>query len=483
MIPLLLSLFQAHAAPAEIGGYFRVMTRPDLQGGAGRLGYWNLYGRLLNEGPYATLDFRFRLLERGPDATPWTSLHARIEGASIGNSDPQNGSLSQLRLSQTFVLAGNVLIPDVVWQIGTLDTYFGDLGLYDMRPAQIFFETVGLSARYQKPNYELLVGFGDSGYAIRRDNYNTIPTFGATARARPINGLEIGVGGQYRIEKGVKGNQAAPYFTPGITYEDYIRKEVVQNYLLENPIEEIDFPNPELRDAQSSKLIGYLGFGGFGPIIWNNFYVSYEQHHPLGPTSETFQGETYDIYVTDFSDERSTLTIGNELQLKVIPNRLDLAWAVLYGDSEDKDNDIIVSEADRTYMSTVLRAQYYMTPQLHLLMEGSAAQEFSKNGNMFREHYDSIFANSDGVSNSRGLEYGDTDTRYTFQGKGGLVINPMGRGIFNRPSLRLIYGIQYSNQNNAFGNRFVESIDQYNDFGNVEQHIHQLIALETEAWF
>ena len=33
MIALLLSLV-AGAAPAEIGGYFRVMTRPDLQGGA-----------------------------------------------------------------------------------------------------------------------------------------------------------------------------------------------------------------------------------------------------------------------------------------------------------------------------------------------------------------------------------------------------------------------------------------------------------------
>ena len=63
------------------------------------------------------------------------------------------------------------------------------------------------------------------------------------------------------------------------------------------------------------------------------------------------------------------------------------------------------------------------------------------------------------------------------------MINPMGTGIFNRPSLRLLYGIQYSSQNNAFGNQFVETLDQYNEFGNVEQHIHQLIALETEAWF
>ena len=39
---LLLLLSTASAAPTEIGGYFRVMTRPDLQGGSGSLGYWNL---------------------------------------------------------------------------------------------------------------------------------------------------------------------------------------------------------------------------------------------------------------------------------------------------------------------------------------------------------------------------------------------------------------------------------------------------------
>jgi len=26
------------------GGYFRIMTRPDFQGGASTLGFWNLYG-------------------------------------------------------------------------------------------------------------------------------------------------------------------------------------------------------------------------------------------------------------------------------------------------------------------------------------------------------------------------------------------------------------------------------------------------------
>ena len=48
----------AEAAPVQVGGYMRVMTRPDVQGGNGTLGYWNLYGRLLNERGYTMLDTR-----------------------------------------------------------------------------------------------------------------------------------------------------------------------------------------------------------------------------------------------------------------------------------------------------------------------------------------------------------------------------------------------------------------------------------------
>ena len=41
---------------------------------------------------------------------------------------------------------------------------------------------------------------------------------------------------------------------------------------------------------------------------------------------------------------------------------------------------------------------------------------------------------------------------------------------------------QYSSQNNALGT-FVENIDPFNQFGNVEQHWHHIISLETETWF
>jgi hypothetical protein len=125
----------------------------------------------------------------------------------------------------------------------------------------------------------------------------------------------------------------------------------------------------------------------------------------------------------------------------------------------------------------------YLTPTVHWLAETSIAEEVSTNGNAYREHADSIFENTETVADARGLEFGDTDTRTTWQGKTGLVLNPLGPGIYTRPSLRLLYGVQYSNQNNAFGNRFVETLDQYNEFGNVERHWHHVVALETEAWF
>jgi hypothetical protein len=130
-----------------------------------------------------------------------------------------------------------------------------------------------------------------------------------------------------------------------------------------------------------------------------------------------------------------------------------------------------------------LRSQWYIRPEVHFLIESSIAQELSINGRAYREHADSIFYNTNGTADSRGFEYGDSDTRITWQGKTGLVLNPNGTGIFNRPSLRVLYGSQYSNQNNAFGNSFVESLDQYNDFGNREQHWHHLVAVETESWF
>ncbi|MBM76093.1 MAG: hypothetical protein CMK59_11885 [Proteobacteria bacterium] len=474
----------AEAGRNHVGGYFRVQARPDLQGGSSQLGYWNLYGRLLNEGSYATLDFRHEILERNDLGEPWTAILMRVEGGSIGNADSANGVLSALRLSQVFVQAGNLGNNNITWQVGTLENYFGDLGLYDFRPSTLFFETVGVSARYQTDDIELLLAAGDSGYRMRQDAYNTVLTGGGSFRWRVIPQFEFGFGGQYRYEPGVEGNINAPYATPNIDYDDYLRGEVVQNYMLENPLNQyIQLPNPILRNASSYKAIGYIGFGNFGPVIWNNFYASYELFHPDTYKTETFNGQTHKLFLSDLTDERYSLFLGNEIQLRIIPKVWDIAWGAVYGDQKDLDNQISPSDYDRTYASTVLRSQWYLTERYHLLVESSVAKEVSRNGNAYREHADSIFKNTGGSSDPRGFEYGDSNTRTTFQGKGGIVINPMGRGIYTRPSLRFLYGAQYSNQNNAFGNAFVESLNQFNQFGNVEQHWHHILSLEMEAWF
>ena len=471
-------------AGARVGGYARVMARPDLQGGSGRLGYWNLYGRLLNEGPYANLDFDYDILEPKVDAlTPWTTVHMRVEGGSIGGTDAGNGRLDNFRLSQLHILAGNVLLDNVTWQVGTLESTMGDLGLYDMRPAQIFHETVGMSARYQKGKSDLTLGIGDSGYTVRGDRYNPILTAGGSLRVGLGDHVQLGFGGQWMVEPGVEGNVHAPYDTPNLMYEDWIREEVIQSFRANHPIQADRFPDPSPTAADSGHAFGYLGFGDLGPIRWNSTYARWQKFHPDGPSSETWNGETEDIHVTALTDERSMLMIGNEMNVEIVPGKLDMAWGVLYGNHQDGDNDILPSDHDREYASTVLRLQAALNQTLGILTESSLAHEWSRNGNLYREHSDSIFANTNGVADTRGLERGDSDTRITWQGKAGFILNPLGPGITSRPSLRLLYGAQHSNENNAFSNQFVTTLDQYNEFGNVEQHWHHILALEAEAWF
>lgn len=468
------------------GGYFRVMTRPDLEGGNGRLGYWNLYGRLLNEGPYGALEMRLEVLRNQPGQNePWAAVQARVEGGSVGNMDVGNGSLQNFRLSQLYVRAGNILLDRVTWQVGTQESYFGELGLYDMRPAQLFEQMVGVSARYERERFDLLLGAGDSGYAIRGRNYDTIGTAGGSLRVRILPGhLEAGVGGQFALEPGVPGNRFAPYNTPGIRYEDFLRREVVRTFLTERPGEEVLFPNPEPTDATSWRAIGYLGFGGFGPVTWNNLFIGYQKRHPDNFYTETEGGRQFTLYITALTDERYELVAGDEVQLRIIPGRLDAVWAAVYGRDLNLDNTLKAGEDNREYYSTVLRLQLYLTNTTHLLLENSIARELSKNGRLFRQHVNSQFTvNADGISDTRGLQFGDSAERVTWQLKTGVVLNPTGPGIYTRPSLRLLYGLQYSTQHQAYGSGFVESLDQYNVFTGPERHWHSLIAIEAEGWF
>ena len=481
---MLLMLSTALAGSAELGGYMRVMTRPDFQGGDGRLGYWNLYGRLLNEGPWMSLDGRINVLEQPAGSTgDWALVHLRIEGGSVAGADAGNGNLANLKLAQLYGQVGLASAPAWTFQIGSIESYWGDLGLYDMRPSTLFYGTVGGSARYNAGPVDIVVGAGDAGYAKKPETYNTIFTGGAAARVTLGSHAQLGLGGEGFYEPEVQGNRFAPHTTPGLDYEQWVRGEVLQSYLDENPGQILNFPSPESTTATSWKAIGYLGFGGFGPLQWNSLYLSYSKLHPEGYTTETAEGETIPLYVQGLTDQRTALLVGNEMQLELVPRRLDAVWAVLYGEHRDGDNGIVPTDHDRWYASTVLRGQLYLTPTVHLVAEGSVAREVSTNGNRYRNSVDSIFVSSGGQTDSRGLEYGDSDTRDTLQGKGGVVLNPLGPGVYVRPSLRILYGVQYSTQNNAFGNSFVETLDQYNDFGNQERHLHHVVAVETEAWF
>ncbi|MBL8949148.1 MAG: hypothetical protein JNK82_00125 [Myxococcaceae bacterium] len=481
-----LALAQAMPDRVSASGYFRLAARPDWQGGNGRLGFWNLHGRLMNEGSYAALELKLDLLQAAPGSNDlWASVHARVEGGSVFSGDTGNGNLINFRLSQLYVRAGNLLLDKVIWQIGTLVYFFGNLGLYDLRPATVFDDTMGVSARYKGDVVDLTIGFGDSGFANRGLQYSPMLTAGGVLRLHLGNHFEVGGGGQVAFEPTIEGARFSPHQTPNVRYEDFVRREVAQRYVEENPGQELLFPRP-VGASQSSlpyRVVGYLGFGNFGPVQWNNLFVSWRRLAPQQSYTETFQGRDYNIYVADLTRDRYQFQIGNELQLRIIPGRLDAVWAVLYGDDTDLADKLAASERNRTYMSTVLRLQAYVTRSFHILVESSIAQERSKNGNLFREHVDSVFASTGGISDTRGLELGDSNVRNTWQLKAGVVLNPTGIGIYSRPSLRLLYGVQYSSQQAAFGNGFSESLAEFNEFPGVERHWHHLISLEAEGWF
>ena len=109
------------------GGYFRIMTRPDFQGGNGKLGYWNLYGRLMNEDPWGTLALKLDLVQNAVKSDPYATVITKIEGGSFKNTDVNMGSLGVFALTELYIEAGNIFAQNLVFQIGTLEKRFGDL--------------------------------------------------------------------------------------------------------------------------------------------------------------------------------------------------------------------------------------------------------------------------------------------------------------------------------------------------------------------
>ncbi len=479
---------QAPDSRFSAGGYYRIMARPDFQGGIGRLGYWNINGRLMNEGAYAALEMKLDLLQAPPGTTDiWASLHARIEGGSVTAADSGNGNLINFRLSQLYARAGNILAPNLVWQLGTQQYFFGNLGLYDFRPAQVLEDTIGLSARYTTSTFEAMLAIGDSGFAIRGAEYVPLMTAGGVVRARVGTHFELGGGGQIAVEPFIAGNRFSSYVTPRVAYEDFTRKEVLRRFIETNPligVEQFQLAIPSTQLNVSWRAVGYLGFGGFGPLEWNNFFIRYQRLHPQNFYTDAYLGQSVRVYSADLTRDRYALQMGNEMILKLIPERLDAVWSVLYGQDRDLANTIQASEANRLYASTVLRFQLYLTRSVHWLLENAISQERSLNGNLYRTNFDSVFQNNQGIADSRGLQFGDSSTRNSWQLKTGIVLNPTGFGIYARPSIRLLYGFQYSNQHAAFGNAFVERIDQFDAFkptGTISWH--HLVSLESEGWF
>jgi hypothetical protein len=274
-----------------------------------------------------------------------------------------------------------------------------------------------------------------------------------------------------------------------VTYEDYARREVVDAYVEDNP----SFQSGDIRYTPRSntawKAVGYVGFGA-GALSWNNFFVNVQKKLPETTYVESFlfsgslAPEDVTIYRAEFTDERYQLNVGNEMHVTLVPQRLDVGWALVYGEYTDADNDVVPSDDDQTIFSTLVRAQLYVTPTVHLLAEGVVAKETSHNGNRYRNHEDSIFQSENGQPNTLdGLEFGDADVRDTLQGKFGVVLNPAGVGLFNRPSLRVLYGVQWSSQNNAFGNSFSDDVSDDAKYGTQERHLHHVIGFEAEAWF
>lgn len=241
------ALAQAQPDRVSGGGYFRLAARPDWQGGNGRLGLWNLYGRLMNEGSYAILELKLDVLQAPPNTNDlWASVHARLEGGSVDGADPLNGSLTAFKLSQLYVRAGNLLLSRVTWRVGTLWYYFGDLGLYDMRPASILEDAVGASAWYSGDHLDVMVGIGDSGFRVRGLQYSPMLTAGGMFRFHPSSHFELGGGGDVEYEPSIEGDRFSPHQTPGVLYEDFLRREVAQHYVQDHPGQELLFPKPQM---------------------------------------------------------------------------------------------------------------------------------------------------------------------------------------------------------------------------------------------
>ncbi len=437
MLTLLL-LSTAHAA--EVGGYFRLMARPDLVGGDGRLGTSAFYGRLLNEGPWGLLDLRQRLVTGGP-GVPWGDLRLRVEGGTVANGEASNGSLLGFRLSQLHLHAGNLGPADVEWRFGTLETTFGDIGLYDTRPSQMWVDVLGAQATWSHAGTEVAFALGDSGWALRGSQYHLVASGGVSVKHTVGDHLKLGLGGQAWVEP-PSDDPDALQNTPGLSIRDWYGDRA--DWAANHP----DAAAGEPVLGLAWKLAGSLDFLKLGAIRSNRFQVVAWRRLPDAPVVTAVGDTSITLGAADHTDARYALVIGNEMEVEVLPERLELAWGILYDRSFDLDDRPDSKGGgstgnNRAGISTVVRAQLALTPTVALLGESCVAYEVVR---------------------------GETPTD-TQQAKGGVVLSPAGPGLNARPALRLLYGVQHSSKVDAWPGTPTGS------------HWHHVASLEAEAWF
>lgn len=474
--------------------YFRISARSDMGHGSKTLGWWPLYGRLMNETNWFTFGLGFNLMDQEKKSDPGARLYMRVEGNSVRTGDEGAGSLGNFSFTQFYLETTNIPSKNFVVQAGTLWYNMGYIGIYDFYVAQSLWETVGVRLGMRHDNMEWFIGLGDSGYSALKERqktypdagYNSIPTLAGIFKVKLGKNFWVGSSAMMRYEMSEEGNPNSPHKTD-VDYRDVLRGDVLKKYIDNNPTDPNadSFPGATSLSDLSWRLTFWMGFNAKSlGLQWNDLSISFENSPAELARRFTYNGITKDVYVSGFSDERYDLTIADESQWVLVKDKLDLILAGAFGYAMDNDNKYLPDDRNRMILSLVMRPQYYITEHFHFLTELSMAVEKSLKGNRYREHYDSIQANTGGVPDPDGLEWGDTDTKYTFQFKTGLVFNPAGRGIYKRPAIRLLFGVQYSNVHAAFSNSYNESLNRQNTFNKREDiHWHYMISLEVEHWF
>lgn len=490
--------------------YFRMSAQDDFGYNSPTLGWGPFYGRLMNETPWLMADFGYHVVRPETPGGERATLFMRIEGGSFRGYNVGQGSLGNFNINHIWLETENVLLKTLVTQTGNLWYNMGYIGIFDNFTSQVFYDTIGFRAGQRTKWFEYFAGVGDSGWTTYRNRtydgwdghqYATIPTVGGLVKLnlyefQALKGFsnrfmpkwQIGTTFQMMWERENETLRGAPYQTPNVQYADVMRGEAFKKFMLENPGNADFFPWAQPARGNYWRYTAWTGFGGpeIGPfkVYWNDLSVRFEKKAPQIAVKETYDGETKDIYISQFTDERYEFSLYDEIQLRLLPNHFDLNMGFGFGKSWDNDNRIRPDDYNMTRYAFVIRPMWYITEHLHYLLELVYAREKSTIGNRYREHFNSIKSNTQGAPDTEGLEWGDTDTKYTYQIKTGFTINPAGRGIYSRPVIRLLYGVQHSNVQAAFGNSFEESLNRRNQFNlNRDIHWHHMARVEVEHWF